>query len=705
MKKIFALLIFSAALLTLTGCSHKHTPVVDHAVPATCTENGLTEGAHCSGCNEIIFAQELIQKKGHTVVIDEPVNPTCLSEGLTEGSHCSVCGEILVAQVTISKTGHNILTLDETAPTCSTEGRTAGKECTVCGEIFSGRETIAKLEHIPVTLTAVAPTCTSEGLTRGQSCSVCGEVIVAQEPVAKSAHVEVITEAVEPTCLTEGLTEGKHCSVCNEILVEQEPIAKSEHVIVTEDAAEPTCEADGYTESSYCDICGTFFTERSVIPALGHIEVIDREIAATYSTPGLTEGKHCTRCGKILVPQEVIPKLEKTSVSFPSGTITKEPTVLITDHLELKIDAGVYVPDDLRETLNIVTSVMETVSGMKFEGNPEYNKKFSFWNPRGTEALTLVEVKKNAAIESEFHEAYAGASGAVISSGDIIKLDTLIHECSHVLQLRQSNWFYCQWAMEGISTYTTYKTQKYIAQNYPDLAESVDLTVQSVGDMYVHDYSKLYEHPMEYWIDNTFEYSSNANYVIGFRLMWYLDETFGNYTDWIYKLEESYPFYKNSKGSDRLPNEKILEAFYLAYGESVFDGFYEWLKPNEEMLNNEHYTVDLRGAEKFNIYPKFDALGIHYKPTVLHFFSENGILYRDLYIGLDAGNKYLTEYKGKTYDKLSLLVNDGVKVKLFDSNGNLMRIDSGSNIDLTGVSFVQLAGEGKLIRFEITGFN
>ena len=126
MKKLYTLLIFIAILLVFAGCEHKHTPVIDPAIEATCTENGLTEGTHCSKCGGVIYAQKLIQSKGHTVVVDKAVNATCLSEGLTEGSHCSVCGEILVAQTVIPKTGHNIINFDETAPTCAAEGRGAG---------------------------------------------------------------------------------------------------------------------------------------------------------------------------------------------------------------------------------------------------------------------------------------------------------------------------------------------------------------------------------------------------------------------------------------------------------------------------------------------------------------------------------------------------------------------------------------------------
>ena len=75
---------------------------------------------------------------GHTEVIDEAVPATCTETGLTEGKHCSVCGEILVAQEVVPA-GHDYEEI-YTAPTFEADGFTT-YTCTGCGDTYTENHT------------------------------------------------------------------------------------------------------------------------------------------------------------------------------------------------------------------------------------------------------------------------------------------------------------------------------------------------------------------------------------------------------------------------------------------------------------------------------------------------------------------------------------------------------------------------------------
>ncbi|MBQ1212192.1 MAG: hypothetical protein IIX69_02110, partial [Clostridia bacterium] len=509
-------------------------------------------------------------------------------------------------------------------------------------------------------------------------------VIVAQEEVAALGHTEVVDTAVAPTCTDAGNTEGKHCSVCNTVIVAQEEVAALGHTEAVDAAVAPTCTESGKTEGKHCSVCNTVIVAQAEVAALGHTEVTDKGFPATESTTGLTDGKHCSVCNAVIIRQQVIDKILPTTIDIPYGKVTTEQAVIETNHLKLNIPKNVYLPENLISNIDLITSIMEEVSGMKFPSNK----------------LNVQVIKPENG--SELGSAYAFAGGMVLSSGDLVDTFALIHEASHCLQYAQSRWHYCTWAMEGISTYTTYKTQKYVAENHPELISVVSTVNQSVTNYLIGSYEALYEQPLEYWMDNAFTHSGNQNYSIGFRFMWYLDEVYGDYTKWIYEYEKINPFYLANSFTDQLGKEEQIKAFKLAYGDDVLDNFYAWLK-NNETLFNDNYTVDLRDAESFRFYPVSAYGGIYYSLDAF-----NGtFLYNNLCIDIDAGRHYISDYKGYSTDGMEMTIDNGVTVELYDGNGTLVRTVTATydKIPLDGVSMIKLVGEGKFHRINITGFD
>ena len=284
---------------------HTHTLgdwVTDKA--ATCTEDGQRHQI-CSTCGETIKTEK-IPATGHTEVIDAAVAPTCTQTGLTEGKHCSVCNKVLVAPQIVAVTGHVEGEWRIDQPSTCTEAGLKYQVCSVCGEIVK-IGMIPASGHTPVVYPAILPTCTEAGLTEGKHCSVCGEVLVAQQSVPATGHTEAVVPAVAPTCTIAGFTIGKYCTDCGKILLAQQGGPAVGHTEVVDPAVAPTCTETGLTEGKHCSVCGEDLVVQQSVPATGHTKVVDKAVPPTCTQSGKTRGSHCSVCGKVLIVQEVIP--------------------------------------------------------------------------------------------------------------------------------------------------------------------------------------------------------------------------------------------------------------------------------------------------------------------------------------------------------------------------------------------------------------
>ena len=142
MKRLIPIFLLMLLISTLSACGNKetesevaehvHTVIIDKAVSATCSSEGKTEGKHCSSCNEILVAQEIIEKLPHTEVDIPYVAATCIKEGLTKGKQCSVCKEMIKEQKVLEKEEHTFgeWTIIKKATTTSKGERK--HTCTVC---------------------------------------------------------------------------------------------------------------------------------------------------------------------------------------------------------------------------------------------------------------------------------------------------------------------------------------------------------------------------------------------------------------------------------------------------------------------------------------------------------------------------------------------------------------------------------------------
>ena len=277
---------------------HGHTEVVDAAKAPTCTETGLTEGKHCSVCNEVIVAQDVVDALGHDKVVSKTgYDATCTEDGLTDEFTCSVCGKSF-AQETIPALGHAVVNHEAKAPTCTEIGWDAYETCSRCD--YSTYVEKAALGHDMAQATCTLPA----------TCSVCGHT----EGEALG-HAVINHEAKAPTCTEIGWDAYETCSRCDySTYVEKAALGH--------DMAEATCVAPKTCKNG----CG--YTEGE---ALGHIEIVDEAVAPTCTETGLTEGKHCARCEEVLVAQESV---EALGHDMAQATCTLPATCATCGHTE-----------------------------------------------------------------------------------------------------------------------------------------------------------------------------------------------------------------------------------------------------------------------------------------------------------------------------------------------------------------------------------
>ncbi len=225
-----------------------HAIVIDSAVAPTCTETGLTEGKHCSACDEVIVAQEEIPALGHNYgewVVES--SSTCIRDG-KKTQTCSACGDTQMEIITA--TGHtlgNPVVENSTATTCAQAGSyDEVVYCTVCNEEISREnKTVDAIPHSYDNGTVTTePTCTAVGV-KTFTCLGCENTYT--EAIEATGHSPETVIGTAPTCTQTGLTNGSKCSVCGEVLAEQETINALGH---TDDNSDGKCDN---CEETTCD--------------------------------------------------------------------------------------------------------------------------------------------------------------------------------------------------------------------------------------------------------------------------------------------------------------------------------------------------------------------------------------------------------------------------------------------------------------------
>jgi len=147
------------------ACTHENTTT--ETVDATCTTAGSVT-VTCDDCGETVSTEE-VAALGHTEVIDAAVAADCVNSGLTEGKHCSVCNEVIVAQEEVAALGHSYVA--ETTPAdCQNDGKTV-YTCSGCGDSYE--EVIPAGHSIEYVAAVIPANCQETGHDEYWYCAGC----------------------------------------------------------------------------------------------------------------------------------------------------------------------------------------------------------------------------------------------------------------------------------------------------------------------------------------------------------------------------------------------------------------------------------------------------------------------------------------------------------------------------------------------------
>ncbi len=288
------------------------------SIPATCEAEG-SQTLRCARCQaeDIRYTPAL----GHTPVTDAAVDATCTEPGLTEGAHCGSCGEILAERQEIAAPGHSYLSV-ETAPSCTADGFTT-HTCTACGDCYTDSLIPAGHTWKGAGATVTEPGCTTPGLRASDACSVCGATqdeveipALGHSYMADGAPVESLGRVIQTADCERPVIREYACTRdgcgCTEQIA-GEPLG---HDLQQHEGRAPTCTEAGWDAYAACQRDGCEYTTYAPLEAAGHTETQIPAVAASCTESGSTAGTKCTACGLILTEPAVVPA---AGHRFPAG--------------------------------------------------------------------------------------------------------------------------------------------------------------------------------------------------------------------------------------------------------------------------------------------------------------------------------------------------------------------------------------------------
>ena len=406
----------------------------------------------------------------------------------------------------------------------------------------------------------------------------------------------------------------------------------------------------------------------------------------------------CDICGELWGISET---QYSTPYAFPEvGYITTEAETVDTGDLVYHIGENVYVPGHLQQISTVLAETAQRVSGLTFAGTGYAQSLYP-------DDKIHVTVSRDQ-IPNDYPYAETGAAyadrrtHAMLPPGDLFlqDIDAIPHEISHVMRFKQSGWDFPRPLEEGFAEFTSHWILKHLEETDPTSAFYLGRSCSNPWNMSITDYDALYAQPIEYWLEHEFPYSGNTYYCVGFRFMYYLQDTYGSYSRWITDYEAAYPCTAPSHSWEGISADlpSILDVMKQTYGADVLDNFYPWLRENQNLFEPvwDVTYVDATAVDAVNLYPRmYDT----YSHTELYRMD-----YEDLYVNLESVRSYLENYKGIDASTLTLYNPDKITVNLYHADGSYVTVYGHEEISLADISYIKLVGNGRLDLLRIYGY-
>lgn len=404
-KKSIFLFLFMFFAFILTGCGEcKHDYVTKNYKEATCTEDALYT-FQCTKCGDE-KTQKGPEASGHTVMIDQETYPSCTTPGLTEGKHCTVCNEVLVAQEEKPAKGHTETVLQGYEATCENTGLTEGKRCNYCDITLVEQEVIPAKGHTEVIVEGKDATCYFTGLTDGKYCSVCNKTTVKQEEIPALEH-QFDKDNICTLCGDPKASEGlKYYKSNSELKFDR----YSELGVVIEGIG--SCTDTEIVIPKYIDGVPVLKLDWYAFRDCTNITKIT--IPNTVTEIGLDSFDGCTNLKTVILEEGI-------NVIIPSGIFTGCDSLKYNEYMN-----GKYL-GNAENPYNVLVEVIDTTSNIFQIHNDTVN--VAGRAVAGYSKLYSIELKNVAVIgESAFYNCY-NLSSITFNEGVKIIMNSAFKEC------------------------------------------------------------------------------------------------------------------------------------------------------------------------------------------------------------------------------------------------------------------------------------